>query len=112
MRQYFIYILECVNGGYYTGYTTDLARRYQEHQLGSIKCKYTRAFPPIQLCAGWVFSCALSDILRVEHLIKRLTKQNKQALIARPTELRFILEKAGLDALNYAVVYAEASDVY
>jgi len=35
---YYVYILECKNDRYYTGYTTDLERRYQEHVEGSPKC--------------------------------------------------------------------------
>ena len=35
---YFIYILECSNGSYYTGYTTDMERRYQEHLDGTADC--------------------------------------------------------------------------
>ncbi len=30
--QYFVYILECANKSLYTGITTDLARRFKEHQ--------------------------------------------------------------------------------
>ncbi len=34
-REYwFVYILECENGSLYTGFTADLARRYEEHLKG------------------------------------------------------------------------------
>lgn len=32
---YFLYILECKNGSLYTGITTDVGRRFLEHQKGS-----------------------------------------------------------------------------
>lgn len=81
MKQYTVYILECTNGGYYTGYTTDLARRYKEHQQGNAKCKYTRSYPPIRIAASWVVGDNLSDALKMEAKIKRLTRQQKHALI-------------------------------
>ncbi|NNM58777.1 MAG: GIY-YIG nuclease family protein [Legionellales bacterium] len=81
---YFIYILECVNGSYYTGYTTDMTRRYQEHVKGTSKCKYTRSFPPRQIAACWEFSVELSDILKIERFIKALSKKDKSAIIAEP----------------------------
>lgn len=39
---YFVYILECVDGSLYTGITTDLERRFKEHQEG-IGSHYTKA---------------------------------------------------------------------
>lgn len=38
---YFVYILKCKDGSLYTGITTDLARRLNEHKKG-IGAKYTR----------------------------------------------------------------------
>lgn len=79
MRHY-VYVIECVNGNYYTGYTTDVARRYLEHQAGSIKCKYTRAFPPKKLAAVWGFDNK-SDALHFEYYIKSLTRKEKEVLV-------------------------------
>jgi putative endonuclease len=39
---YFVYVLKCEDGTLYTGITTDLARRFDEHKRG-IGAKYTRA---------------------------------------------------------------------
>ena len=78
---HFVYILECINGSFYTGYTTDVERRYQEHQVGSVKCRYTRSFPPIALRAYWQFA-SLSEALVVEKQIKSLTRTEKKELIA------------------------------
>jgi putative endonuclease len=38
---YFVYILKCKDGSLYTGITTDLARRLEEHKSGT-GAKYTR----------------------------------------------------------------------
>lgn len=90
---YFIYILECSNGHYYTGYTTDLERRYQEHLAGSSKCKYTRSFPPRALLAYWQIEADLSQILRIEAAIKRLSKAKKLQLISKkPLTQALLLE--------------------
>ena len=75
-----VYILECINGAFYTGYTTDIDRRYKEHQQGSLKCRYTRAFPPRRLAAYWYFETK-SDALSVESLIKKKSRQEKLQLI-------------------------------
>jgi putative endonuclease len=32
---YFVYILECENGSFYTGITTDVTRRFKEHKTGA-----------------------------------------------------------------------------
>jgi putative endonuclease len=39
---YFVYLLECEDGSLYTGITTDVARRFAEHQKG-IGSNFTRA---------------------------------------------------------------------
>ena len=82
---HYVYILECTNGSYYTGYTTNVARRYQEHQSG-INCKYTRSFPPKKLMAFWTFDNK-SDALRFEIKIKSLTKKEKEALVITQTDM-------------------------
>lgn len=87
VKSYFVYILECSNGAYYTGYTTDLERRYQEHCQGTVKCKYTRSFPPVKLAASWRVDGGLSLALKLEKQIKRLNKKQKMALIVEPDQL-------------------------
>lgn len=73
-------MIECVNGAYYTGYTTDVDRRYKEHQQGSPKSRYTRSFPPKKLVATWVFDNK-SDALKKEAAIKKLSKEKKKMLV-------------------------------
>ncbi len=85
-----IYIIECSNGHYYTGYTTDIERRYREHCQGSTKCKYTRSFPPKRLAATWHFADH-SLALKTECAIKRLNRQQKETLVNNPETLSQIL---------------------
>ena len=75
-----VYIIECSNGSYYTGYTTDIERRYQEHQQGTRKSRYTRSFPPKKLLATWTFE-SKSEALCIEYRIKQLSRKEKEKLI-------------------------------
>jgi putative endonuclease len=78
---YWVYILECENGSYYTGYTTDLTRRFQEHLQGTAKCKYTRAFKPIKIAQSWQITGSKADAMKVEREIKKLSRAQKIKLI-------------------------------
>ncbi|HVY53032.1 MAG TPA: GIY-YIG nuclease family protein [Gammaproteobacteria bacterium] len=84
---YWVYILECNNSSYYTGYTTDLARRYEEHKQG-INCKYTRSFKPIRIAQSWIIDEGKSQAMKIERLIKTMSKDQKIKLIAMPDLLR------------------------
>lgn len=45
---YFVYILECANKAYYTGWSTDPIRRLKQHNKGQ-GAKYTRLNGPSSL---------------------------------------------------------------
>ena len=84
---YYVYILQCDNGSYYTGYTTNLARRYQEHQNGTTKCKYTRSFKPVKMAQSWSVFENKTEAMAIERFIKRLAKPAKCDLILNPHRL-------------------------
>tara|TARA_R110000868_G_scaffold8205_3_gene42460 strand:+ start:48924 stop:49199 length:276 start_codon:yes stop_codon:yes gene_type:complete len=77
-NKHYVYMLECTNGAYYTGYTIDLERRYQEHCEGSPKCKFTRSFPPVRLAASWVLETK-TEALQLEAKIKKMSRKEKLA---------------------------------
>ncbi len=83
----FVYILKCQNNAYYTGYTVNMERRYQEHAEGSPKCKYTRSFPPLGIAACWEIDSDLATVLKLEYYIKHLTRKQKESIIYRPERL-------------------------
>ena len=83
-KSYWVYMLLCENGNYYTGYTTDLQRRYQEHVAGTIKCKYTRSFKPLRIAQAWLIEGGKSEALKLEKYIKSLSKKKKEQLILKP----------------------------
>ncbi|MDD2657051.1 MAG: GIY-YIG nuclease family protein [Candidatus Pacebacteria bacterium] len=45
---YFVYILKCKDGSFYTGITTDVARRFAEHRSGT-GGHYTRAKEAVEI---------------------------------------------------------------
>lgn len=87
MTQYFVYILLCADGTYYIGKTSDITTRLRKHN-GEIVggAKYTRSRRPVVL----VYSeeCkTLSDALKREHALKRLTRSEKEQLIGDKLEV-------------------------
>ena len=77
---YFVYILECADGSYYTGNTHDLERRIFEHQSGANPKAYTFARRPVRLVWGEEVE-TLDEALRHEHQIQGWSRAKKQALI-------------------------------
>ncbi len=80
---YYCYMLECANGRYYTGWSTDPFRRLKQHNAG-LGAKYTRINGPSRL----VYVEEVpdhSEALKRELRIKRLPRQQKTALINDPT---------------------------
>lgn len=83
---HWVYILLCNNGNYYTGYTNDLERRYQEHVHGTLKCKYTRSFKPLKMVQSWQFPDKKSA-MQIERRIKKMSKVEKIKLVENPSLL-------------------------
>jgi len=79
---YVVYMLLCDNNHFYTGYTTDLARRYAAHLAGH--CKYTRSFKPVAIAQSWGVLGSKADAMRVERYIKTLSRQEKEGLVVTP----------------------------
>ncbi|VTS02884.1 GIY-YIG nuclease family protein [Tuwongella immobilis] len=79
--QWVVYLLECVDGSLYAGMTNRLQHRLQQHLAGKAS-RYTRARLPVKL----VYSEVVADrsaALRREAAIKRLSRPQKLALLAR-----------------------------
>ncbi len=76
---FFCYIVECVDGTYYTGWTTDPDRRERQHNHGT-GAKYTRTHRPVKLV---YIEEALdrSSAMKRERAIKQLRREQKQRLI-------------------------------
>jgi len=77
--EWFLYLIRCKGGQLYTGITTDVERRFSEHQAGT-GAKYLRGKTPLAL----VFQQKIgsrSEALKVEAAIKQLTKADKETII-------------------------------
>ncbi len=80
---YYVYILRCENNFLYTGITTDVERRFEEHLHGKIKgAKYTKTHKPLGVEAVWKAENK-SDASKLEYRIKQLTKNEKEDLILK-----------------------------
>jgi putative endonuclease len=89
---YSVYILYCHNGALYTGYTNNIQRRYDEHRQGTAKCKFTRSFKPVGIAQYWQIRDKKSIAMKIEHLIKKMSRKEKEMLILHPEYLEQLLE--------------------
>ena len=76
---WFVYMLRCSDNSLYTGYTNDVKRREMVHNTGK-GAKYTKSRLPVHL-VYWEGFELRNDALKRECAIKKLTKQQKEALI-------------------------------
>lgn len=76
---FYVYILECQNGTYYTGYTNDLQKRVDRHNKG-LASKYTRSKLPVKLV--WNKICKnQKSAMRMEKTIKGLKREDKKRIV-------------------------------
>ena len=76
---WFVYILRCADGTLYTGITTDLDRRCQQHNAGTAS-RYTRSRCPVKLVYQEP-QRSQSLALKREAAIKKLTRRQKLAMV-------------------------------
>lgn len=77
---WYLYILRCADGSLYTGITTDVERRLEEHRSGK-GAKYTRGRGPLKLVYREVCG-SHSDALKREYAVKQLVRKDKLEMIA------------------------------
>ena len=77
VRPWFVYLLECADGSYYAGITTDVDARLAAHQAGK-GARYTRAHRPLRVLASRAYPDR-SSALRAEWQLKQLPRARKQA---------------------------------
>ena len=76
---WFVYILRCVDDSLYTGITTDVSRRCDQHNAGKAS-RYTRSRLPIRLVYDESVT-SRSSALKREAVIKALSRIEKESLI-------------------------------
>ncbi|HXS09489.1 MAG TPA: GIY-YIG nuclease family protein [Candidatus Krumholzibacteria bacterium] len=78
---WFVYMVRCKDRTLYTGVSTDVKRRVEEHNDGS-GARYTRSRCPVEL----VYREKAADrsaAQKREYEIKRMTAEGKQELVAK-----------------------------
>jgi putative endonuclease len=76
---FYIYIVECADGTYYTGWTTDPPRREKQHNAGT-GARYTRMRRPVKMIYIEEQTDKISALKR-ERAIKKMARAKKQKLV-------------------------------
>ena len=87
-QSFWLYVLECENGSFYTGYTKNLAIRYYQHRQGKQSARYTRSFKPVRIAQCWRLFDTIGTALKVERFIKNQDRKTKVLWIENPEELK------------------------
>lgn len=81
MSEWSVYLIRCRTGQLYTGITTDVKRRFQEHQTNNkLAAKYLKNKRPLKLVFQKVIGNR-SEASKVEYHIKRLPKEQKEQMV-------------------------------
>lgn len=85
-NRWFLYMVQTASGALYTGITTDVARRFLQHQRGT-GARALRGKGPLTL----VFQCPAGDrsqASRLEYQVKQRTRADKLLLVSdQPADL-------------------------
>ena len=79
---YYVYIVKCSDGSFYTGVARDLDKRIDEHNYGVLGAKYTRTRRPVSLVYA-KRKRNRSYAQKEEARIKNLSKEEKIKLIEK-----------------------------
>jgi len=77
---FWVYVLQCADGKYYTGHSDDLERRIAQHQTGGF-CDFTSRRCPVRLMWSETFPTRI-EALEAERRIKPWSRVKKEALFA------------------------------
>jgi predicted GIY-YIG superfamily endonuclease len=76
---FWVYILHCSDGSYYTGHTDNIEKRIPEHESGAIE-GYTSTRLPVKLVFSEQFTTR-EEALSCERQIKGWSRKKKEALM-------------------------------
>jgi len=76
---YYVYMLKCNDGSFYTGSSNDVKSRFSKHAKGQ-GCKYSKSHLPVELIYVEALPSKRAALQR-EYAIKQLSKANKIALL-------------------------------
>ena len=90
---YYTYMIRCMDNSLYTGITTDIERRFNEHSEKDEKgAKYTKSHDVIKLAAVWETQNR-SDASKLEYSLKHITKRKKEEIIKDNNKFNEYLSK-------------------
>ncbi|MBY0328829.1 GIY-YIG nuclease family protein [Patescibacteria group bacterium] len=81
----YVYILECNDGTFYVGSTTDVSRRLHQHNTAKNGAHYTKIRRPVVLRYSEVLS-TLGEARSREAALKKLSRSQKQSLILKTVD--------------------------
>ncbi len=82
-----LYLIRTHKGALYTGITTEVSRRFSEHQAGGAKAaKSLKGKGPL-LLEFQVLVGSHSSALKLEYQVKRLSKAKKERVVKEPSLL-------------------------
>ncbi|MEF1291874.1 GIY-YIG nuclease family protein [Vibrio sp. M260118] len=79
--QWYVYLIRMRNNALYCGITTDVTRRFEQHQQGG-GAKALKGKGPLILEWHCPAGTSRSEASKIEYQIKRLTKLKKEQLIS------------------------------
>ena len=79
-KHWFLYVVRCCDGTLYTGVTTDLNRRVNEHNTSKRGAKYTKTRRPVNLIWSNKYNNR-SEAQSAEYSFKKLSRKEKLDII-------------------------------
>jgi len=76
---FYVYVLLCEDGSYYTGYAKDVDLRVNQHKRG-VGARYTKMHKPKRLVYTEKFD-TISEAMKREREIKKLSHEEKYKLV-------------------------------
>jgi putative endonuclease len=80
MKTFYVYILKCKDNSFYTGFTSNLEKRINEHNQGIHPESYTFKRRPVELVWFGMFTDS-NHAIAIEKQIKGWSRRKKQAII-------------------------------
>jgi len=98
-HNYYVYIVKCADGLYYTGVTNDLERRLAEHNDGYRPGCFTFKRRPVELMYEEHFH-NITEAIAWEKKLKGWSRKKKEALFVRDWQLISQLAKSNKSGLK------------
>ena len=91
-KKWYVYMVRCEDNSLYTGITTDVARRFEEHKSGK-GAKYTKNRKPLKI--EIIFQTNnRSEASKLEYFIKNFSKKEKENKILDEKNKKFFIIEA------------------